>query len=128
MKPSLAKKSKTNSKIRDLVNYLDRLNCISYAIQTDPKEEKIVYTKERKESPIYAKVKTARVAQLVEHDLAKVGVAGSNPVSRSLKMEEIEIVRPGGEMVDTQDLKSCNHCDCAGSSPAPGTNSERKAE
>ncbi len=25
----------------------------------------------------------ARVAQLVEHDLAKVGVAGSNPVSRS---------------------------------------------
>ena len=29
-------------------------------------------------------VKTyARVAQLVEHDLAKVGVAGSSPVSRS---------------------------------------------
>ena len=28
-------------------------------------------------------VKQARVAQLVEHDLAKVGVAGSNPVSRS---------------------------------------------
>ena len=26
----------------------------------------------------------ARVAQLVEHDLAKVGVAGSNPVSRSI--------------------------------------------
>ncbi len=26
----------------------------------------------------------ARIAQLVEHDLAKVGVAGSNPVSRSL--------------------------------------------
>ena len=25
----------------------------------------------------------ARVAQLVEHNLAKVGVAGSNPVSRS---------------------------------------------
>ena len=25
----------------------------------------------------------AKVAQLVEHDLAKVGVAGSNPVSRS---------------------------------------------
>ena len=83
MKPSLAKKTKTNSKIRDLVNYLDQLNCISYAIQTDPTEEKIVYIKERKESPIYAKVKTARVAQLVEHDLAKVGVAGSNPVSRS---------------------------------------------
>ena len=28
--------------------------------------------------------KHARVAQLVEHDLAKVGVAGSSPVSRSL--------------------------------------------
>ncbi len=27
----------------------------------------------------------ARVAQLVEHDLAKVGVAGSSPVSRFLK-------------------------------------------
>ena len=26
----------------------------------------------------------ARVAQLVEHDLAKVGAAGSSPVSRSL--------------------------------------------
>ena len=29
----------------------------------------------------------ARVAQLVEHDLAKVGVAGSNPVSRSFELE-----------------------------------------
>ena len=29
------------------------------------------------------KCKIARIAQLVEHDLAKVGVAGSNPVSRS---------------------------------------------
>ena len=28
----------------------------------------------------------ARVAQLVEHDLAKVGVAGSSPVSRSQKV------------------------------------------
>ena len=27
----------------------------------------------------------ARVAQLVEHDLAKVGAAGSSPVSRSIK-------------------------------------------
>ena len=27
----------------------------------------------------------ARVAQLVEHDLAKVGAAGSSPVSRSLQ-------------------------------------------
>ncbi len=28
----------------------------------------------------------ARIAQLVEHDLAKVGVAGSSPVSRSFFM------------------------------------------
>ncbi len=27
----------------------------------------------------------AGVAQLVEHNLAKVGVAGSNPVARSIK-------------------------------------------
>ena len=31
----------------------------------------------------------ARVAQLVEHDLAKVGAAGSSPVSRSLKKRDI---------------------------------------
>ena len=29
----------------------------------------------------------ARIAQLVEHDLAKVGVAGSSPVSRSTGIE-----------------------------------------
>lgn len=29
----------------------------------------------------------ARVAQLVEHDLAKVGAAGSSPVSRSRKKD-----------------------------------------
>ena len=28
---------------------------------------------------------------------------------------------PGGGMVDTKDLKSFDHCDRAGSSPAPGT-------
>ena len=28
-------------------------------------------------------VKIAKIAQLVEHDLAKVGVAGSSPVFRS---------------------------------------------
>ncbi len=31
-------------------------------------------------------VSNAKVAQLVEHDLAKVGVAGSNPVFRSTKI------------------------------------------
>ena len=43
----------------------------------------------------------AKVAQLVEHDLAKVGVAGSSPVFRSLY-----VFCPDGGMVDTKDLKS----------------------
>ena len=32
----------------------------------------------------------ADVAQLVEHNLAKVGVAGSNPVIRSIEFDEQE--------------------------------------
>ena len=32
---------------------------------------------------------SARVAQLVEHDLAKVGVAGSSPVSRLYNKKDI---------------------------------------
>ena len=45
----------------------------------------------------------ARIAQLVEHNLAKVRVASSSLVSRSFK--EARMV----ESVDTQDLKSCGH-------------------
>ena len=41
----------------------------------------------------------AEIAQLVEHDLAKVGVAGPSPVFRS---EAARMV----ESVDTRDLKS----------------------
>ena len=61
----------------------------------------------------------ARVAQLVEHDLAKVGVAGSNPVSRSKNKpgvsaplnDQVLFFRSARmvELVDTQDLKSCDH-------------------
>ena len=47
------------------------------------------------------KDKNAKIAQLVEHDLAKVGVEGSSPFFRSK-------VCPDGGMVDTQDLKSCD--------------------
>ena len=57
----------------------------------------------------------AKIAQLVEHDLAKVGVAGSSPVSRSDEFAWMV------ELVDTQDLKSCGHCVRAGSIPALGT-------
>jgi hypothetical protein len=55
----------------------------------------------------------AKVAHLVEHDLAKVGVAGSSPVFRSkspssfgggIFFEQTALVV---ELVDTQDLKSC---------------------
>ena len=48
----------------------------------------------------------ARIAQLVEHDLAKVGVAGSSPVSRSffLFLSKVALM---AELVDAPDLKSC---------------------
>ena len=80
---------------------------------------------------------------MVEHDLAKVGVAGSSPVSRSRgekgdpdKYREVPPVPtdlsgflalflfkggPDGGMVDTLDLKSNGHYGCGGSSPPPGT-------
>ena len=38
--------------------------------------------------------KHARVAQLVEHDLAKVGAAGSSPVSRSYKKVSATLSTP----------------------------------
>jgi hypothetical protein len=60
----------------------------------------------------------AGIAQLVERNLAKVEVAGSSLVSRSKMPSEMEAFffssflalcpSPGGEMVDTQDLKSCD--------------------
>ena len=37
---------------------------------------------------LLAKGKQAEIAQLVEHDLAKVGVAGSSPVFRSQSKKE----------------------------------------
>ena len=73
-------------------------------------------------------VNNAKVAQLVEHNLAKVGVASSNLVFRSrclptrrhlfLKAAMLaEVV----ELVDTQDLKSCALNRRAGSIPAFST-------
>jgi hypothetical protein len=61
---------------------------------------------------------------LVEHDLAKVGVAGSSPVSRSknpLLTRGFFTIAQVVELVDTQDLKSCGPQGRAGSIPAPGT-------
>ena len=59
---------------------------------------------------------SAEIAQLVEHNLAKVGVASSSLVFRSL-FKDARMV----ESVDTRDLKSLGHCGCAGSSPASST-------
>ena len=41
-------------------------------------------------------------SSVVEHHLAKVGVAGSNPVFRSM-----ELLAGVAELADAQDLKSC---------------------
>ena len=48
---------------------------------------------------IFAAV-NAEVAQLVEHNLAKVRVAGSSPVFRSRAKEIFVLLSPGGGMVD----------------------------
>jgi hypothetical protein len=54
----------------------------------------------------------AEVAHLVEHNLAKVRVAGSSPVFRSEKVPRtcgiFFLAAPVVELVDTQDLKSCD--------------------
>ena len=62
-------------------------------------------------------LKIARIAQLVEHDLAKVGVAGSNPVSRSSLRSSGGIGRHAG-------LKILWALARAGSSPASSTEGE----
>ena len=63
----------------------------------------------------------AKIAQLVERHLAKVEVAGSNPVFRSIRIFDKKPQAEVVELVDTLDLKSSEHCARAGSSPAPGT-------
>ena len=68
--------------------------------------EKVLYLQREKRT-------NAEVAQLVEHDLAKVGVAGPSPVFRSnpedvrslsgfFSLKQAQVV----ELVDTKDLKS----------------------
>ena len=66
-----------------------------------------------RKGPIFAPV-NAEIAQLVEHNLAKVRVASSSLVFRSKVARMVE-------SVDTRDLKSLGHCGCAGSSPASST-------
>ena len=53
--------------------------------------------------PLHSQLSNAEIAQLVEHNLAKVGVAGPSPVFRStLNVYHAAMV----ELVDTRDLKS----------------------
>ena len=64
-------------------------------------------------------------SSVVEYHLAKVRVAGSNPVFRSKKNEYVAGV---AEMADAQDLKSCGRLYYrAGSIPALGTISARSS-
>ena len=70
-------------------------------------DESFFFLGRTKISSIFATVfrrssNNAEVAQLVEHNLAKVGVAGSSPVFRSRKKSLARMV----ELVDTRDLKS----------------------
>src|SRR5437667_1927185 len=82
----------------------------------------------------------AGIAQLVEHNLAKVGVAGSNPVSRFFSSESASSLhqrapacgqcRAGSffsarvaKSVDARDLKSLGINSHAGSIPAPSIKS-----
>ena len=53
--------------------------------------------------PLHSQLSNAEIAQLVEHNLAKVGVAGPSPVFRSnSNVYHAAMV----ELVDTRDLKS----------------------
>ena len=83
-----------------------------------------------KKGYIFALANQAEIAQLVEHNLAKVGVASSSLVFRSTNLNPIisdfflvfwALVV---ELVDTQDLKSCEHCVRTGSSPVRSTKKE----
>ena len=52
-----------------------------------------------KEKQLYLHHQNAEVAQLVEHNLAKVRVAGSNPVFRSkLTEQSVNFFSAGGEI------------------------------
>ncbi len=74
---------------------------------------------------------SAKVAHLVEHDLAKVGVAGSSPVFRSssrfaYRMTGFFWYTRVVELVDTQDLKSCSPQRECGFNSHPGYNKATK--
>ena len=60
--------------------------------------------------------KSCERSSVVEHHLAKVGVAGSNPVVR------FRVIAGVAELADAQDLKSCDGYHRTGSIPVLGIN------
>ena len=66
----------------------------------------------------------AMIAQLVEHDLAKVGVASSSLVHRSMQDNVLHffdrLFARMAELVDAC-VSGAHAARCAGSSPVPGT-------
>ncbi len=74
----------------------------------------------------------AKIAQLVEHDLAKVGVAGSSPVFRSPRKKEHNACSFFFRMLEWWNgrharLKILYPLGCAGSSPASSTGRRYKS-
>ena len=76
----------------------------------------------KSEMLLFASVSNAAIAQLVEHNLAKVGVAGSSPVCRSAhrNLHSEARVAQVAELVDAHVSGACV-LRRAGSSPVLGT-------
>ena len=75
-------------------------------------------------SPVLGTILNAEIAQLVEHNLAKVGVAGPSPVFRSiifvLSQDRFKFRAQVAELVDAHVSGACVS-QRAGSSPVLGT-------
>ena len=73
----------------------------------------------------FKKVLNAEIAQLVEHNLAKVGVAGPSPVFRSTccTKKSIRILMKNAQVAELVDAHVSGACAArrAGSSPVLGT-------
>ena len=74
--------------------------------------------------PLHSQLSNAEIAQLVEHNLAKVGVAGPSPVFRSiifvLNQDRFKFRAQVAELVDAHVSGACVS-QRAGSSPVLGT-------
>ena len=87
--------------------------CTRFLIEGTCTEKKIALSAFEKSSVLLLE-KFAEIAQLVEHDLAKVGVASSSLVFRSFFFAQM------AELVDAC-VSGAHAARCAGSSPVLGT-------